>query len=191
MVTHWAPPVLIFQVYFPVWLEEEIYLSFLTLKCCFCKRNSIWNQVFCCICSLSLLFCTKGWYFHFKRGEFFTAGLDNDLLLGWPWKLSHIPFDFQLFQVLSLRDKSARLLAFQSHAFKGIESRRGDSVPYEEVSDLMYYWVAQRPDFKSALRVLNMLLNIQNVINIYSLQCDFTRKMKRNTQKIKIADFIM
>ena len=129
MVTHWAPPVLIFQVYFPVWLEEEIYLSFLTLKCCFCKRNSIWNQVFLLhllSLSLSLLFCTKGWYFHFKRGEFFTAGLDNDLLLGWPWKLSHIPFDFQLFQVLSLRDKSARLLAFQSHAFKGICPSRSD-----------------------------------------------------------------
>ena len=32
---------------------------------------------------------------------------------------------------------------------------------YNEVSDLMYNWVAKRPDFKSALRVVKMVLNTQ------------------------------
>ena len=76
MVTHWAPPVLIFQVYFPVWLEEEIYLSFLTLKCCFCKRNSIWNQVFLLhLLSLSLsAILYKGMIFPFQKRRIFYSG---------------------------------------------------------------------------------------------------------------------
>ena len=32
---------------------------------------------------------------------------------------------------------------------------------YDEVSDLWYNWVAQRPDFKSTLRVVKMVLNTQ------------------------------
>ena len=32
---------------------------------------------------------------------------------------------------------------------------------YDAVSDLMHNWVAQRPDFKSALRVVKMVLNTQ------------------------------
>ena len=122
-----APPVLIFQVNFPLYLKRKYIFPFWLWNDAFVKEILFETKFSCCICSLSLslLFCTKGWYFHFKRGEFFTAGLDNDLLLGWPWKLSHIPFDFQLFQV-SLRDKSARFLAFQSHAFKGICPSRSD-----------------------------------------------------------------
>ena len=30
---------------------------------------------------------------------------------------------------------------------------------YDAVSDLMHNWVPQSPDFKSALRVVNMVLN--------------------------------
>ena len=33
--------------------------------------------------------------------------------------------------------------------------------PYDAVSDLMHNWVAQTPDFKSALRVVKMALNPQ------------------------------
>ena len=32
---------------------------------------------------------------------------------------------------------------------------------YDAVSDLMHNWVPQRPDFKSALRVVKMVLNTQ------------------------------
>ena len=35
------------------------------------------------------------------------------------------------------------------------------AVAYDEVSDRMYNWVAERPDFKSALRVVKMVLNTQ------------------------------
>ena len=34
-------------------------------------------------------------------------------------------------------------------------------ITYDAVSDLMHNWVPQRPDFKSALRVVKMLLNTQ------------------------------
>ena len=54
-----------------------------------------------------------------------------------------------------------------------------------EVSDLMYNWVAQGPDFKSALRVVKMVLNTQ------CYQYLTMQKIKRNTKKIKIADFTM
>ena len=37
----------------------------------------------------------------------------------------------------------------------------GDQNSYDAVSDLMHNWVPQRPDFKSALRVVEMVLNTQ------------------------------
>ena len=46
-----------------------------------------------------------------------------------------------------------------------------------EVSDLMYNWVAQGPDFKSALRVVKMVLNTQ------CYQYLTMQKIKRNTKK--------
>ena len=61
---------------------------------------------------------------------------------------------------------------------------------YDAVSDLMYNWVKQRPDFNSAVRMVKMV-QTTNVINFYGLQCDFMQKIERNTQKIKIADFTM
>ena len=49
----------------------------------------------------------------------------------------------------------------------------------------MYNWVAQGPDYKSALRVVKMVLNTQ------CYQYLTMQKIKRNTKRIKIADFNM
>ena len=54
----------------------------------------------------------------------------------------------------------------------------------------MHNWVAQRPDFKSAVRVVKMVLNTQYYQYLW-LTMWFHAKIQRNTQKIKIADFIM
>ena len=47
------------------------------------------------------------------------------------------------------------------------------------MSDLMHNWVAQRPDFKSAL----------NVIKIYGLKCDFMQKNWKKHSKNQIRWF--
>ena len=53
-------------------------------------------------------------------------------------------------------------------------------------------WVAQRPGFKSAVRVVKMILNTQCYQYLWLIAMRLhTKKLKRNTQKTKIADFIM
>ena len=53
---------------------------------------------------------------------------------------------------------------------------------YDEVSDLRCNWVAQRPDFKIAPRVVKWFLT-PNVINIYGLQYDFMQKSRKKHSK--------
>ena len=55
---------------------------------------------------------------------------------------------------------------------------------YDAVSDLMHNWVAQRPDFKSALRVVKMVLNPQYYLYLWPI-------MWFPTQKIEIVYFTM
>ena len=64
---------------------------------------------------------------------------------------------------------------------------------YDEVSDLMHNWAAQRPEFKSAVRVVKMVLNTQLPMLSISMAYNVIscKKIERNTQKIKIADFTM
>ena len=57
-----------------------------------------------------------------------------------------------------------------------------------EVSDLGYNLVAQGPDFKSALRVIKMVLNTQCYQYLCLTVCFYAKKIERDTQKIKIAD---
>ena len=56
------------------------------------------------------------------------------------------------------------------------------AIAYDAVSDLIHNWVAQRPDFRSALRVVKMVLNTQ-CIYIYGLQCGFMHKKSKETLK--------
>ena len=63
--------------------------------------------------------------------------------------------------------------------------------PYDEASDLGYNWVAQRPEFKSALRVVKMVLNTQCYLYLWLTIWFHAKKVERNTQKLKIADFTM
>ena len=61
---------------------------------------------------------------------------------------------------------------------------------YDAVSDLMHNWVAQRPDFKSALRVVEIVLNTQ----CYQYLCPtmwFHAKNQKKLKKTKIANFTM
>ena len=62
---------------------------------------------------------------------------------------------------------------------------------YAAVSDLMHNWVAQTLDFKSALRVVRMVLNTQCYQYLWLAMWFHVKKIGRNTQKIKIADFTM
>ena len=51
---------------------------------------------------------------------------------------------------------------FSFSKFLSIDIFLNLAFPFQnEVSDLMYNWVAQRPDFKSAVRVVKMVLNTQ------------------------------
>ena len=52
---------------------------------------------------------------------------------------------------------------------------------YDAVSDLMHNWVAQRPDFKSALRVVRMVLNTQCYQYLWLAMWFHAKKIKRNT----------
>ena len=61
----------------------------------------------------------------------------------------------------------------------------------DEVSDLGYNLVAQGPDFKSALRVIKMVLNTQCYQYLWFTMWFHAKKVERNTQKLKIADFTM
>ena len=62
---------------------------------------------------------------------------------------------------------------------------------FDAVSDLMHNWVAQRSDFKSALRVVKMVLNTQCYQYLWLTMWFHAKKIERNTKKIKIADFTM
>ena len=62
---------------------------------------------------------------------------------------------------------------------------------YDAVSDLMHNWVAQRPVFRSALRVVKMVLNTQFYQYLWLTIWFHAKKIKRNTKKIKITDFTM
>ena len=54
-----------------------------------------------------------------------------------------------------------------------------------EVSDLMYNWVAQRPDFKSALRVVKMVLNTQCYQYLWLTMWFHAKKSKETLKKSK------
>ena len=45
---------------------------------------------------------------------------------------------------------------------------------WDEVSDLMYNWVAQTPDFKNALRVVKMVLNTQCYLYLWPTMAGFS-----------------
>ena len=57
----------------------------------------------------------------------------------------------------------------------------------DEVSDLGYNWVAQGPDFKSALRVVKMVLNTQYYQYLCLTMCLYAKNRKKHS-KVKIAD---
>ena len=66
-------------------------------------------------------------------------------------------------------------------------SSRDEGFMYDAVSDLMHNWVPQRPDFKSGKNVSkHSMLSISMAYNVISC-----KKVERNTQKLKIADFTM
>ena len=66
-------------------------------------------------------------------------------------RLTRLPFDFGLLSQLTCLDVSRYL---RISMYPGARE-------YDAVSDLMHNWVPQRPDFKSALRVVKMVLNTQ------------------------------
>ena len=57
---------------------------------------------------------------------------------------------------------------------------------YDAVSDLMHNWVAQTPDFKSALRVVKMVLNTQCYQYLW-LTIQFHAKKSKETLKISTS----
>ena len=78
--------------------------------------------------------------------------IDTGRLL--PWRSgscwSSFSWNSNLVVILNLGTRSTlTLVCFFSHA------------TYDAVSDLVHNWVAQRPDFKSAVRVVKMVLNTQ------------------------------
>ena len=63
-------------------------------------------------------------------------------------------------------------------------SRSYDCVQ-DEVSDLMYNWVAQRSDFKSALRVVKMVLNTQCYQYLWLTMWFHAKKLKETLKNSK------
>ena len=57
--------------------------------------------------------------------------------------------------------------------------------PYDAVSDLMHNWVAQRPDFKRALRVVKMVLNTQCYQYLWLTMWFHAKKSKETLKKAK------
>ena len=55
--------------------------------------------------------------------------------------------------------------------------------PYDAVSDLMHNWVAQRPDFKSAVRVVKMVLNTQHYQYLWITMWFHAKKSKKTLKK--------
>ena len=55
----------------------------------------------------------------------------------------------------------------------------------DEGSDLMYNWVAQRPDFKSALRVVKMVLNTQCYQYLWLTMWFHAKKLKETLKNSK------
>ena len=55
------------------------------------------------------------------------------------------------------------ILMHRTHFMQNIKAvfQSRDQNTYDAVSDLMHKWVAQRPDFKNAVRVVKMVLNTQ------------------------------
>ena len=57
--------------------------------------------------------------------------------------------------------------------------------PYDAVSDLMHNWVAQTPDFKSALRVIKMVLNTQCYQYLWLAMWFHAKKSEETLKKSK------
>ena len=56
---------------------------------------------------------------------------------------------------------------------------------YEEVSDLGYNWVAQIPDFNSALRVVKMVLNTQSYLYLWLTMWFHANRINQTLKKSK------
>ena len=64
-------------------------------------------------------------------------------------------------------------------------SQNNHKSQYDAVSDLMHNWVAQRPDFKSALSVVKMVLNTQCYQYLWLTMCFHAKQSKETLKKSK------
>ena len=78
---------------------------------------------------------------------------------------------------------------FLGTSLSDVRLLKADSVFYEDaydaVSDLMHNWVAQSPDFKSAVRVVKMILNTQCYQYLWLAIWFHAKKSEETLQKSK------